>query len=153
MKKIALLLFFFSMSSFGCPELEGRWKSSKDKTMEFTQKWVNLEPKRLEFYSQIFGVQQIEYLEGKFIIDEIPRYKITIEGEEYDWGGEKEIVDYELLGCTSNQISIKFNLYNMEWIEVLNFINENMYWIYTGSQNMENGHTREYFERINPPNK
>ena len=146
-------MLLVSHGSLSCPELKGKWVSSKKETMDYTSKWIKLEEKRLEFYEQIFGVQLVEYLEEKYIIHEIPKYKITIEGKEYDWSGEKEIVPYTFLGCTSKQVAIEYELFGHEWIATFNFIDDDMYWIYTGSPNMENSHTREFFKRVKSPNK
>lgn len=107
--------------------------------------------KKLKFYEQIFGVQRIEYFEDNFIIHEIPKYKIKIEGKEYDWSGEKEIVPYVSLGCTSNQVVIKYKISGSEWIQTLNFMNDDMHWVYTGSPNMQNYHTREFFKKVKLP--
>jgi hypothetical protein len=151
-KHLFILLALTTNYAIACPDIQGIWKSSKKETMEFTKEWES-DSKRLEFYSQIFGLQIIEFKKDHFIIYEIPKKKISIEGKEYDWSSEREVIKYKVVGCNSKQVVIQYKLSDLDWIQTMNFVDENMYWEYTGSVYLPQSHTREFYKRITLPDE
>lgn len=136
-----------SSETFACPDFHGQWKSSKKDTLEFIKLWVKMEPKSLDFTKQIIGTMHISYDEKSLKISDISR-QIKVNGKLSIWGGTEEIVAYELLGCTDNQVVLKYELFDQEVIYILNFENEDTYWIYVGTPSFSgNAHYREFFVR------
>src|SRR5687767_8336958 len=136
MKRIVIsFLLVFPISALCCPSYIGKWKSSREMTMEFNNKFSAAEPKNSELLPQITGTATIEFTKKKLIFTDIPSRKIVIHGKESEWAGTNEAVSYMLLGCTDSTIAIKYSLYNTEFISQLYFQDANTYWEYLGNTN------------------
>jgi len=148
MKQTILFLFLiFSSETFACPEFLGSWKSSKDDTLEFIERWAKIEPKSLDFIKQVTGTMHTEYTKESMKITDESR-QIEVNGKLVNWEGTKEDVAFEVLGCTDDQVVLKYELFDQDFITVLNFESENIYWVYAGSPGFTgNAHYREFFVR------
>ncbi|GAB1265141.1 hypothetical protein NBRC116492_19500 [Aurantivibrio infirmus] len=122
--------------------------------MEFNDNWANIEERSREFHSQITGTTSIEYTGRQMIISHIPIRKIVVNGKEMDWHGTNEKVEYQIFGCTKNTVAIKYRIFDQDFISLLNFENDDLYWEYSGRVELTgNAHIREYFVRENTLNK
>ena len=120
-------------------------------TMDFTNKWTKIEERAKSLLEQITGTAVVEYTTSKMIITDIPIKQISINGKQSEWHGLNQTIEYNLLGCTDDSVAIKYSLFGYDFIEQMYFINEDTYWIYSGSAKLtENSHTREFFVRVKP---
>lgn len=145
---ITLALALLPTLSISCPDIYGKWKSSSEMTMRFTDKWAKIENRSFEFLKQITGTAEIEYQKNKMILTEIPKRNIIVNGKTMPWEGTNETVAFEVLGCTNNGIAIKYNMSGIEYINLLYFENNDTYWEYAGRPEFTgSAHIREYFVR------
>ena len=149
MKLITPLILTFPLQAFACPNLVGEWQSNHKLTMEYTKSYAKMPQHTYEFYNQIMGTQSVIYTKNEMTLKDIEKRQIKIKGKSYDWHSENETVTYKNLGCTDNFISLKYTLNNTEFISLLNFVDDDTYWIYTGSPLLGDvSNTREYFKRV-----
>ena len=145
---IIFVLFLYAPSSYSCPSLEGVWKSSLPISKKFNISRAKIEKRTREFRDQIIGKSSTTYVDGIMTITFIETPTITIEGKESPWDSSEIVSEYKILGCTKNQLVLKWSAFHNDFISTLNFESENTYWIYEGMPNgTGNDHTREYFVR------
>ena len=146
--KIIFLLSIFSVQSYACPSLDGVWKSSLSMSRDFNISRSLIEESTREFRDQIIGKSSVTYIDSvvSFTFEKTP--EIVIQGKIYPWDLSNITSAYEVLGCTENQMVMKWSAFDTDFITTLNFENDNVYWIYEGMPNgTGNDHTREYFVR------
>jgi hypothetical protein len=149
MKCIISLLLFFSLQAFGCPDLKGEWKSNHELTMAYTKSYAKMPKHTYEFLNQIMGTQSVIYTKDEITLKDIEKRKIKIKGEIHDWHGGNETAKYANLGCIDNFISLRYTVYDTDFISLLNFVDNDTYWVYTGSPLVGDAlNTREYFKRV-----
>ncbi len=149
---ILLIVILFPCLAYACPDFYGEWASSKELTMSFNRRWANIEERAMSLLNQTTGTATVNYLQNELVLSDIPSRKITINGEQFDWNGTNQTVHYEVLGCTEKMVSIKYRLFDNDFIVTLNFQADDIYWVYSGHPELtENAHTREYFERGSSP--
>ena len=145
---IATACIVIPSSVAACPDYIGKWRSSRQLTMEFNNRLSSAEPKVRELLPQITGTVAVEFTDREMKFTDVPSRKIVIHGKESEWTGLNETVDYDLLGCTESVVVIRFSLYGAEMISKLHFEDRNTYWEYLGDTNpVINAHAREYFVR------
>ena len=146
--KVIFLLSIFTVPSYACPSLDGVWKSSLSMSRDFNISRSKIEERTREFRDQIIGKSSVTYIDSvvNFTYKKIP--EIVIQGKKYPWDSFDITSAYEVLGCTENQLVMKWSAFDTNFITTLNFENDSVYWVYEGMPNgTGNDHTREYFVR------
>ena len=142
---LALLL---PQLSFACPLLAGKWQSSLEQFKQFNQRWANIDARPLSFMLQTQGKETIEYASDKQIKITGRAHQITMGERTLNIPSFAEESAYQSLGCTENSIAIKTKVADKWQISLLNFVTEDMYWVYMGDPESDgNSHIREFYIR------
>jgi hypothetical protein len=134
------------------PSLAGQWKSDNAQTMQFNKDRAKLEDRTVKFLSQLMGRMTITFTE-KTIAYEMKDWEFETEaGDKRPFKGFKEVQPYRIIGSTPKSIAIQSRepITGEESITVLNFVDPNTMWVYSGkaAQLMPVDHIREYFVRL-----
>ena len=148
--KIALLAVIVILPgvSIACPDLEGTWFSSKEKFIEFNQRWANIDTKAWSFMLQTQGLERIEFAaENKMTIN-TPESEIKLGERNITNKAKTEEINYRVLGCSEKGVVIEYRRYGDAQISHFQFDDQNTFWEYVGRPGQSgNGHVREFFTR------
>ena len=141
----AVATLIVSSYALSCPDLLGTWRSSKEMSMEYNEKFAHLEPNQKELLVQILGRMIVTYTDNKVHEHGLPSSRVTIGGKEYDFAFEDLSYSYKVLSCDKATITAEFEHPHSGPVkETAYFIDENTYWI--SSEILPS--TREYFIRV-----
>ena len=161
MKKLSHLIELFLLTGFisGCAtsdppypgsseRLIGRWKSNKELSSEFNSKQAQLTEDQINFLDQMFGRMEIEYREDGTVEIFIPAHELNLMGKQVSMEESRSSEPVNIIGFDDDTVVFEMEVdYLGKQISIINFENENTYWVY-----MSNGittlHAREYFSRI-----
>lgn len=149
MRTSLFIVAFISESVSSCPSLDGTWRSNHKLTLDYTASYAKIPEHAYEFINQVVGTAEITYSQGVMTMKDVPTREVEISGKSYGWKGTNESVAYVNLGCTPYSVAIKYTMYNQEIISLLNFVDNNTYWVYMGSPLLEDvSNSREYFVKV-----
>ena len=147
MKKIILTLSIvfsiaFSACGHSCPSILGEWQSSRELSYEYAKSAEGITENQLEFISQAFGHLKFTYYPKYALQHETPEFPIVINGKNHPMSFEEKHQKVKYLKCTKELVVVRFITDEKE-IEImeLHFVNENTFWVSSGSK------IREYFIR------
>ncbi|MCU7878168.1 MAG: hypothetical protein KZQ84_15460 [Candidatus Thiodiazotropha sp. (ex Lucinoma borealis)] len=135
------------MSSFevlACPDIVGTWRSSKELSIEYNTKLLELEPHTIKFMNDVYGILTITYTKTSIRMHEAPTKKISIKGKEHDFVFEEMSSSYEQVSCTEESVTILSNSPYSTGEETMTFVDLNTFWVST----MPGSDKREYFKRV-----
>lgn len=141
----SILSLFFSGHAVSCPTLMGTWKSSKELSMDYNEKYANLDNKQHAFLDQIFGHAKFTYAERHIHQHSSPMIHVLIDGQRSDFHFDDLNYPYKILSCSETSAKIKSNHpHSGPTIAILNFVDEDTYWV--SPETLPS--TREYFIRV-----
>jgi hypothetical protein len=149
MKKILIgLSLIISSVTVACPSLDGKWLSSLEKFDQFNKRWANVDSKAWSFMLQTQGHELIEYKSSKEMVISSPEIEIKIGDKKMMRPSSEEHMNFNVLGCTENNIVLKYEQNDKVQISTLYFENKDTYWVYMGKVGSDgNSHIREYYMR------
>lgn len=147
MKKILVCLSFLIPSvAFGCPSLEGNWSSSLEKFKSFNKRWANIDNKVWSFMIQTQGHEVITFQNNTKMIITTPEIELNMGEKKIKRAPKEERININVLGCTDNNIVLKYERNGEVKISKFHFENDDTFWEYMGVPGRSgNGHIREYY--------
>lgn len=140
---LVIILILGNVAS-ACPNLVGTWKSSREMSMAYNEKFAHLELKQIELLNQILGHLRVSYTENSAHEYGVPNLKIKIGNKKSDFEIEDSSYQYKILSCSDTEITINYeHPYLGEITETFNFVNADIYW--ASSEMLPS--SREYFIR------
>lgn len=134
--------------AFCCPSLEGTWSSSLEKFESFNMKWANIEDRPWSFMSQTQGFETIIFSSNNEMLISTPEIEVKIGEKVMKRPPHEEKISFDVLGCTDNNIVLKYERYGKARISQLHFENDNTFWEYMGVAGRDgNSHIREYYTK------
>jgi hypothetical protein len=123
-----MIILILGNVASACPNLVGYWKSSKEISMVYNEKYANLESKQKELLSQILGHLRLTYTEKEVHEHGVPSLKIKIGNKESNFEIEDSSYQYKILSCSDTEITINYeHPYLGEITETFNFVNADIY--------------------------
>ena len=148
MRFIFVILAFYSTASAACPNFYGKWKSSANQTLEYTQKLPGVEPDVLFNLEQTAGTTSIEISKNSITFS-APNTSVTFHGKQYNLPARSAAATYKLLECTKEVAVIKYYYHGQKYVTRLHFPSKDTLWFYICLDLSKiYSHTREYYVRI-----
>jgi len=149
MKKIFIYLSLIIPSvTLACPSLDGKWLSSLEKFNQFNMRWANVDTRAWSFMVQTQGRELIEYKNSNEMVISFPEIEIKIGDKKMERPASKELVNFNILGCSEKNIVLKYERNGKTHLSNLHFENKDTYWVYMGKVGSDgNSHIREYYTR------
>jgi hypothetical protein len=149
MKKI---LICFSLMipnvAFSCPLIEGSWSSSVEKFEAFNKRWAKVDSKAWSFMVQTQGHEVITFNDNTKMIIVTPELELKMGDRKIKRPPKEERIAIEVLGCTDENIVLKYERNGEVKISQLHFENDDTFWEYMGVAGRSgNGHIREYYTK------
>lgn len=142
---VALVVLSISQAAMCCPDLIGTWKSSKEMSMEYNEKYAQLEPRQKELLVQILGHMKVTYTEKNAHEHGQEPIKVKVAGKDSDFTFEDLSYPYTVLSCDQDALKVEYeHPYSGVTQETIHFVGKNTYWL---SPEMLPS-TREYFVRV-----
>ncbi|NLR74240.1 hypothetical protein [Leeia aquatica] len=132
------------------PQLLGRWKSDRQRTMDFARKHALLEAKTVRFLEQLMGHLVLTFKPG-MVTSDMPAIEVlSASGKHSRFTAYTNHDAYTVLGKTDTQIALSsIDPYTKRpFITIYNFESKDVMWVYTANPLMPDLHLREYFVRL-----
>jgi len=135
--------------AFSCPLLEGSWLSSAENFEAFNKRWANVDSQAWSFMVQTQGHEVITFKGNTKMIIVTPELEIKMGDRKIKRPPKEERIDIEVLGCTDENIVLKYERNDEVKISQLHFENDDTFWEYMGVAGRSgNGHIREYYTKM-----
>lgn len=146
-----LFAMIASSSVLANPTLVGKWRSDRERTMQFIEKNVIVEARTRNFLKDMMGRLELTFSEST-VRSTLPDWDTTIEGKAHHLVGFDETHPYRVLAIHPSVIAVETTapVTGKTEIVVYNFEGPDVMWIYTGGSEkaLPESHFREYFTRI-----
>lgn len=131
---------------FCCPTLDGKWASSLQEFELFNKKWANVDANAWSFMMQTQGHEVIEFNDKNEMLITTPEIKFEMGTKKMTLPAKKELITFDIIGCTENSIALKYERYGKAHITQMHFEKEHTFWQYMGSTGSDgNSHIREFY--------
>jgi hypothetical protein len=147
---IALLnLIIISGCALKDDRLSGKWRSDLELTTNFNENHAILTERQKKLFSQLFGQMEVTYLRPGQCEVFMPKNKTDTGNKAIESDESKVVSEFKIIYKNENQIVILYNDCLLgKKVSILNFDNDNTYWIYIGESGLFDTHIREYFKKI-----
>lgn len=131
------------------PDIEGKWKSDKDASMQFNQQHAILSPNQENFISQMLGHMIVEFKDGVATLT-MPDINIQKDGRKTEYSGFEKRGRYVIMGEDEDSVVLKLHAAEgAATLIVYHFVSEDQIWVYVPSASDAIAlHIREYFTRM-----
>lgn len=143
-KATFVILTLATFDVLACPNIVGTWQSSKELSIDYNTKYLDIEPHTVKFMNDVYGVLKVTYTESTMRMHGAPTRKIEIKGKEYDFVYEEMTSSYEVVSCDNNSVTILTDSPYSTGEDTIHFIDENTVWVPA----MPGSDRREYFKRL-----
>lgn len=140
-----LAALVMSHSAISCPKILGTWKSSKELSMDYNEKYAHLEPRQQELLIQILGRLIITYSENQVREHGQSPIKVTLDEKVSNFTYENLSYTYKVLSCNKTSVTVRFDHpFAGAKTNRVSFVDKDTYWV---SPDILPS-AREYFVRI-----
>lgn len=130
--------------------LDGVWQSDWKRTEQHIKKDCKTTPEQIALYRNLMGKMTVTYEDDR-VTTSMPAIRFQSGGEERVLEGWTTTKKLDVLGRTTNQIVVLndgASEHFKTYVQVINFIDEDTFWLYLGHSPLSGGHIREYFKRV-----
>ncbi len=150
---LIIVLFFILILACGCahtdPRLYGRWRSNNELSTEYYENNAKLNDVQMNALTQIFGKMEIEYFNHNKCKIVLPDNIIHTGEKNIEIKGFEDIMKFNIIYRNEDIVVILYDdPLQGEIATILNFVDDDTYWIYLGGNGLIDLNTREYFSRI-----
>ena len=143
-----LLLLSINGCSLSDPRLLGTWQSNLELTTQYNKEHTRIDDLQLEKLSQIFGMMEVTYKSDNSCEFYFPKHTLKTKEKVFENEESLSVEDYKIIFQRDNILVLEHSNNSSEKnISVINFVNENTYWIYLGYSEVFDLHLREYFTK------
>ncbi len=144
MKLVLATLLMTSFDALSCPDALGTWRSSKELSVEYNTKHLDLEPHTIKFMNDVYGILTVTYTKNTIRMHGASTKKIMIKGNEHDFVFEEMTSSYKQISCTDMAVTILSDSPYSTGEETMTFVDKNTFWVSA----MPGSDKREYFKRV-----